>query len=152
MRHRFLVALYSDIPEEAEIADLLASLPQSRRQEFLRTMVKLGFNALYKEGGEAPASPPQRPKRPVVRKNKVQSPTEAEESSNKTEKDNKAEQSTQTTSHKREVPEKTNVIEDSITTNDEMVTPPTGNESFKENSDESELDPMKKINAMFDGV
>lgn len=47
MRHRYRVDLYDDVELEARLVDLVESMPRSRRQEFLRTMIKIGFLNSY---------------------------------------------------------------------------------------------------------
>lgn len=48
MKHRYVVNLYSEDPLDAEIADYLVIHQGSRRQELLRTLVKIGFSTLIK--------------------------------------------------------------------------------------------------------
>lgn len=58
MRHRYRIDLYDDVELEAKLVDLVESMPRSRRQEFLRTMIKIGF--LHSYGSMEPSiSDPQ---------------------------------------------------------------------------------------------
>jgi hypothetical protein len=54
MRHRYRVDLYDDVVLEAQIADLVESMPRARRQEFLRTMIKVGYLNTYGAGADLP--------------------------------------------------------------------------------------------------
>lgn len=56
MRHRYRIALYSDHPLEAELADYIADLDQGRRQEVMRALLRAGFNELVR-GRESTAMP-----------------------------------------------------------------------------------------------
>lgn len=157
MRHRFLVALYSDLAEEAEIADHLASLPQSRRQEFLRTIVKLGYNHLYntKSSIAAHSLPPKpdkaKPKtdKPVKEHKKI-----IEETKKSTENDNidnktdELEKSRRDTSHNSDNELKSSHNKGSIA---EKNNEPK-DDSRTDEDDDDDLDPMKKINNLFDGI
>jgi hypothetical protein len=69
MRHRFTTALYSDDPLEGEIADLLSGLPNYRRQEVLRMIIKVGYQAMYgdKTSSIKRTSVPPKPKTGVIK-------------------------------------------------------------------------------------
>jgi hypothetical protein len=56
MRHRYRVDLYDDVIIEAQIADLVESMPRARRQEFLRTMIKVGYLNTYGSSPDLPSS------------------------------------------------------------------------------------------------
>ncbi len=66
MRHRFTLALYSDIELEAELSDYLLSLPKSRRSEVIRRICMDGYIKYKKEHNLSSSSPVKRtPKKPA---------------------------------------------------------------------------------------
>ncbi len=61
MRHRYRVDLYDDVELEARLVDLVESMPRSRRQEFLRTMIKVGFLNTYGNSNDQLKKPSELP-------------------------------------------------------------------------------------------
>lgn len=166
MRFRFTVALYSDTQLEAEIADYLAGMPRSRRQEVHRMLLKLGYAALMQNKGvpqlnndlplpnqreESKSTYPSRQHRKrqgVIKDSRsslVSKPIEQENITSQengspviyTEKGKRI--------HKNAVDE---------TKNENMAQQQEQKLSIskKDLSDDSNMDPLKKINLLFDGI
>lgn len=156
MRHRFVVALYSDVELEAEIADLLADMPNSRRQEMLRTFLKVGYKSMYQKG-QSPSNKSEIPtsKGEIIRakKDKKLGP-----SLSKPEKEKVNEDSHKTSSSDHKISDeisqkpKKEVIH---TKKEEGVryTPKDDRANFENETDDgTDIDPLQNINSIFEGL
>lgn len=154
MRHRFLVALYSDIPEEAEIADVLASLPQSRRQEFLRAVVKFGFNALHKN--KACRKRESEPGKPFGsdkdNSDNQKGSKNVDDLSHKKKEDKKASKKPRDTNDSNDIKVNTEPLKDKGSNEEELNYSSDISETEIDTIDDAELDPIKQINKLFEGI
>ena len=160
MRYRYTVSLYSDSPIEAEIADYLSAMPRSRRQEAIRMLIKLGFSAISgdsvktRQTGDLP-KPNKEGSELTGRKEKPKEQKRDTEKPSKLGKDN---------SRKEEQKIKQNRLEDNPKEIKQRNSSQFDNQTEIKNSEhvqiddkdssdmESDIDPLSKINALFDGI
>lgn len=163
MRYRYTVSLYSDSPIEAEIADYLSAMPRSRRQEAIRMLIKLGFSSISgestktRQAGDLP-KPIKDNSEPVTQKDEKKTFNEDRRNGGKklVKKDTNSPHSERKPIEEKPKTKQEEVKQRNSSQFDNQTEIKNGEHVQIDDKDsigaESDIDPLSKINALFDGI
>lgn len=151
--HRYILRLYDDDILEAEILDYIIDQPVSRRQELLRTFVKIGFGALVsgndtvKVRGAARNKTGEESEKKAKKKNRI-----AKEDNNGSTPQNPATENDKNVVTQQDHKAVDHGIDSQVEDIDSLPTLPSGNNNKRKGSYEpetideiDELDPLARL-------